>query len=278
MVFATCLPTSSGKYRSAGSGGVKGVYVGRKSVSLWARGSANSCAFAGEISSRRIKAPYNLALFLFIAISRLTCPASSPQPADFGHIGFQGLQFSFGFEFFHYPIFMRDLAIQTQSGTAKIFEDRGIKLQALRIVLRHIFLRQSEVEVGKLDLVAVNIFALFMLADQLAVGKDDALVAIFKAVAVEFEKRDLGPIEPFFLFTSQRLIGGVGLLFLQFLPGSDLTVEGLQVRYRSAGSEGTLLDLLKLRQYSDRFGRCSVKPIFALTHNLILRDSFLVFV
>src|SRR5262245_26902310 len=173
---------------------------------------------------------------------------------------------------------MRNLTIQTQSGTAEILEDGGIKLQTLWVILRHIFLRQGEVEVSELNLVAINIFALLMLADQLAIGQDDALIPIFETVTVECEKRDLGPIKPFLFFTSQSLHRCTGLLLLLCLPSSDLAVEGLQIFERRVGSGRMLLNLLELRQYHNCLGRFGAQPVFALTHNLILRNGLLVLV
>ena len=56
-----------------------------------------------------------------------------------------------------------------------------------------------------------------------------------------------------------------------------LTVERFDVFDRCGGCNRTLLQVTELREDFNRFCCLSIEGMFTLTHNLILRDGFLVF-
>ena len=85
-----------------------------------------------------------------------------------------------------------------------------IKAQSLGIVLEAVLPGQKGVEITKIQEMAVEILALAVLGDKLAVAQDDQLVAVLHAVAVELDEGHLGPIDPLFFHAREIFVGQLG--------------------------------------------------------------------
>ena len=110
--------------------------------------------------------------------------------------------------------------------------------------------------VAEVDDEAINVLALPVFRDQLAVPQNYQLIAVLEPVPIGFDESHFGAIDTFFFAAREKFIGRALMLFNQVIPGGDFFVEPFDVLERIFGGQG----LVQNRQ--ERFERLKVLRSF----------------
>ena len=75
----------------------------------------------------------------------------------------------------------------------------------------------------------MDVLALLMFGDQLAVTQDRQLISFFEAIAVGLNESDFGAIDPLLLDAGEILVWSSLIFLNELVPGGDLFIEPFDV-------------------------------------------------